>query len=62
MEQENMLSPLARFFRGVNIAIGVTTIAEDASPEQQRKFVAIWLGIFAFFAFWLTFLFFWITS
>ncbi|HEY3876144.1 MAG TPA: hypothetical protein VGM92_11765 [Candidatus Kapabacteria bacterium] len=57
-----MLKPIARFFRGVNIAIGVTTIAEEAPPQVERKFVAVWLGISVFFLFWLLFLFLWITS
>jgi hypothetical protein len=49
-----MIDFLARFFRGMNMALGVTTLPEDASPEAERKFVFTWLGIVGF----LTILFF----
>lgn len=49
-----MLGALARFFRGLNMAMGVTTLPEDASPQAERKFVFTWLGIVGF----LTILFF----
>jgi hypothetical protein len=57
-----MLNPLARFFRGVNIAIGVTTIKDDATPQQQRNFVAAWLGIVAFVLLWCILIVYWFTS
>ncbi len=57
-----MLSPLARLFRGINIAIGITTISPDATPAQQRKFVYVWLGIVAFIFFWCIFIVYWVTS
>ena len=57
-----MLSPLARLFRGINIAIGVTTISKDATPTQERKFVYAWLGIVAFILLWCALLVYWFTS
>jgi hypothetical protein len=57
-----MLSPLARFFRGINIAIGVTTIKDDATPQQQRNFVVAWLCIVTFILFWCVLIVYWFTS
>ena len=57
-----MVGSLARFFRGINIAMGVTTLPDNATPAQERKFVLIWLGIVGFFFAWLILLFFWITN
>ncbi len=57
-----MYSSLARFFRGMNMAMGVTTLPENASPEKERKFVLAWLGILAFLLLWVVILFFWITN
>jgi hypothetical protein len=45
-----MIDFLARFFRGMNMAMGVTTLPEDASPQSERKFVFVWLGIVVFMA------------
>jgi len=45
-----MIESLARFFRGMNMAMGVTTLPEDASPDAERKFVFTWLGIVGFLA------------
>lgn len=45
-----MIDFLARFFRGMNMAMGVTTLPEDASPQSERKFVFAWLGIVGFMA------------
>ncbi len=57
-----MISLLARFFRGVNTAIGVTTIPTDATPAQERKFVYIWLCIVAFIMLWCILIVYWFTS
>jgi hypothetical protein len=57
-----MLSPLARLFRGINIAMGVTTIPNDATPAQERKFVYAWLGIVTFILLWCAALVYWFTS
>ena len=57
-----MLSPLARLFRGINIAIGVTTIKDDATPAQQRKFVYMWLFIVTFILLWCVFIIYWFMS
>ena len=57
-----MISSLARFFRGLNMAMGVTTLPENAPLEQQRKFVMVWLGIIVFCLVWVGVLFFWIVS
>jgi len=45
-----MIESLARFFRGLNMAMGVTTLPENASPQAERKFVFTWLGIVGFLA------------
>lgn len=45
-----MLATLARFFRGMNMAMGVTTLPENASPQAERKFVLAWLGVIGFLA------------
>gem|GEM_PF-3389550 len=34
----------------MNMAMGVTTLPEDASPDAERKFVFTWLGIVGFLA------------
>jgi hypothetical protein len=57
-----MLSPLARLFRGINMAIGVTTIKDDATPAQQQIFVAAWLGIVAFVVLCCVLIVYWFTS
>lgn len=59
---ELMIHSLARFFRGMHMALGVTTLPPNATPEQERKFVLVWLALVAFFAIWVAILFFWITS
>jgi hypothetical protein len=57
-----MLGPLARLFRGINIAMGVTTISKDATPAQERKFVYVWLSIVAFIVLWCVLIVYWFTS
>lgn len=57
-----MLTSLARFFRGLNMMMGVTTLPNDAAPAEERKFVGAWLGIIAFLAICFAILFFWIVS
>ena len=34
-----MMHALANFFRGIHIGLGITPLAEDASPSQERNFV-----------------------
>jgi hypothetical protein len=43
-----MIETLARFFRGMNMAMGVTTLPENASPQAERKFVFTWMVILGF--------------
>ena len=40
---------LARFFNGVHWAVGMTTLPETATPNEERSFVLMWLGIILFF-------------
>ena len=57
-----MIGPAARFFRGINIAFGVTTISVDATAAEERKFVAAWIGIIAFVLTWCALIVFWFVS
>ncbi len=57
-----MIGLLARFFRGVNTAIGVSTLPKDATPAQEQKFVYVWLGIMAFILLWCALIVVWFTS
>jgi hypothetical protein len=52
-----MVHALAQLFRGINIAIGATTLPQDAGYERELKFVLIWLGIMGFFVMWIVVLF-----
>jgi len=47
-----MIHALARLFVGIHWAIGITTLPADASPQQERSFVLMWLGIAAFIGVW----------
>ncbi len=47
-----MIHALARLFVGIHWAIGITTLPEDATRQQERSFVCMWLGIVAFIAIW----------
>jgi hypothetical protein len=52
-----MIHALAKLFIGVHWAIGMTTLPSDASREQERSFVRMWLSIVAFIGFWFAVLF-----
>jgi len=47
-----MIHALAKLFTGIHWAIGITTLPEDASPQQERSFVLTWLGIVTFIGGW----------
>lgn len=36
---------LARFFKGLHWAVGMTTLPDAATPGEERSFVLMWLGI-----------------
>jgi hypothetical protein len=57
-----MIKLLASLFRGLNTAIGVSTLSKEATPAQERKFVFIWLGIVAFILLWCLLIVYWFTS
>jgi hypothetical protein len=56
-----MIRVLARFFRNLHRAIGITDLPPEATPEQERNFALMWIGIIVFVMAWagavLTFLF-----
>lgn len=45
-----MIHSLARFFRGINYALGITAPASDASLEVEKRFVYMWFGVIILFA------------
>jgi len=47
-----MIHVLAKLLVGIHSAIGITTLPEDASRQQERSFVCMWLGIVAFIGVW----------
>ena len=47
-----MIHALAKLFVAIHWAIGITTLPADASREQERSFVYMWLGIVAFMGVW----------
>ena len=51
-----MIKRLANFFRGIHIGLGITPLATDASPEQERIFVLSWFGIITVMIGWCVFL------
>ncbi|HJZ69715.1 MAG TPA: hypothetical protein VKF81_16435 [Blastocatellia bacterium] len=47
-----MIHALAKLFIGIHWAIGITTLPADASRQQERSFVLMWLGILALVGVW----------
>jgi hypothetical protein len=47
-----MIHALAGFIRGIHWAIGITTLPADATPQQERSFVALWVGIVVLVIVW----------
>jgi hypothetical protein len=47
-----MIHALAKLFMGIHLAVGITTLPADASRQQERSFVLMWLGIVAFIGIW----------
>jgi len=47
-----MIHALAKLLIGIHWAIGITTLPADASRQQERSFVFMWLGIVAFIGVW----------
>jgi hypothetical protein len=62
MEDSSTVHGLAKFFRGLSVAFGVTTLPDNAPPEKQKNFVLAWLGIMAFFIVWIVILIYIFTS
>jgi len=50
--ETEVIHALAKLFIGIHWAIGITTLPADASPQQERVFVLMWLGIVAFIGGW----------
>ena len=51
-----MIKSLANFFRGIHIGLGITPLASDATPTQERIFVLSWFGIILVMLSWCAFL------
>jgi len=47
-----MIHALAKLFVGIHWMIGITTLPADATRQQERSFVGMWLGIVAFIGVW----------
>lgn len=47
-----MIHALAKLFIGIHMAVGITTLPENASRQQERSFVLMQLGIVAFIGIW----------
>ena len=47
-----MIHALARLLMGIHAAIGITTLPANASRQQERSFVCMWLGIVALIGVW----------
>jgi len=47
-----VIHALAKLLVGIHWAIGITTLPADASRQQERSFVLMWLGIVAFIGVW----------
>ncbi len=45
-----MIHSLARFFRALHFALGVTAPPADAPYEAEKKFVIMWFGMLAMIA------------
>ena len=43
--ERTMIHALARFIRSIHWTIGITTLPTDATLQQERSFVLIWVGI-----------------
>jgi hypothetical protein len=50
--ETEMIHALAKLFIGIHWVIGITTLPADASRQQERSFVRMWLGIVAFIGVW----------
>jgi hypothetical protein len=48
-----MFHALAKIFRLLHYAIGLTTLPHNASPSQERTFVLMWLAIIVGIVLWL---------
>ena len=48
-----MIHALARLISGIHWAIGITTLPAEATPQQERSFVALWIGIVVLVIVWL---------
>jgi len=44
------------------MALGITTIPENAPRDRERMFVRMWIAIVVFLVLWIGILFVWITS
>mgnify|MGYP006269470047 CR=1 FL=1 len=53
---------LVRFFNGIHMAVGITPLREDATPQQQRDFVLIWFGAILFTIIWCIGIAWWLAS
>jgi hypothetical protein len=57
-----MIKLFARFFRGLNMVMGITPIPGNASPALEKKFVFMWFGIVAMFLLWCSAIAYWFGS
>lgn len=48
-----MIHALAKMFTVIHWAVGITTLPAEATRQQERSFVLMWLGIVAFIGVWL---------
>lgn len=56
-----MVKVLANVFRAVHQAFGITDLPSDATPEQEKRFVLMWLGILALILVWIVFVFYFLS-
>jgi hypothetical protein len=47
-----MIHALAKLLIGIHSVVGITTLPANASRQQERSFVNMWLGIVAFIGIW----------
>ncbi len=57
-----MILALARFFRGIHTAIGISAVPAEAPLEKQKIFVFVWLGFIVFFIGWCAVVAYWFGS
>ena len=56
------MNGLVRFFNGIHMAVGITPLSDEATPNQQRDFVLIWFGTILFILCWCIGIVWWLGS